>query len=77
MSSKIDLIGVPFDLGASVRGTSMGAQALRIAGIGERLASLGHHVHDTGDVTQQKRALHLAGKAKNAAEVAGFRQSAA
>jgi arginase len=41
---------VPLDLGGNRRGTDMGPSAFRIAGIGEQLARLGHHVLDKGDI---------------------------
>jgi arginase len=46
----IHLIGVPLDLGAGRRGVDMGPSAVRIAGLGERLATLGHPVIDKGDL---------------------------
>ena len=48
--SRIGIIGVPLDLGGGRRGVDMGPSAVRIAGIGERLAALGHEVHDHGDI---------------------------
>ena len=47
----IHLIGVPLDLGAGRRGVDMGPSAMRIAGLGERLAELGYEVDDKGDLT--------------------------
>ena len=47
----VHIIGVPLDLGAGRRGVDMGPSALRIAGIGERLAGLGYQVIDKGDLT--------------------------
>ncbi|HEX9654653.1 MAG TPA: arginase [bacterium] len=47
---KIELIGVPLDLGASRRGVDMGPSAIRIAGITERLQRIGHEVIDAGDL---------------------------
>jgi arginase len=44
------LIGVPLDMGGSRRGVDMGPSAFRIAGIGERIAGLGHVVADRGDL---------------------------
>ena len=38
------------DLGAGRRGVDMGPSAIRIAGIAERLRSLGHEVTDEGDI---------------------------
>jgi arginase len=46
----IHLIGVPLDLGAGRRGVDMGPSAVRIAGLGERLAALGYTVRDKGDL---------------------------
>lgn len=47
---SIHLIGVPLDLGGGRRGVDMGPSAMRVAGISERLASLGHSVLDKGDI---------------------------
>lgn len=33
MNSRVALIGAPTDIGAGVRGASMGPEALRVAGI--------------------------------------------
>lgn len=44
------IIGVPLDLGGNRRGVDMGPSALRIAGLAERLASLGIQVVDEGDL---------------------------
>ncbi len=46
----IHIIGVPLDLGAGRRGVDMGPSALRIAGIGDRIAALGRTVVDKGDL---------------------------
>jgi arginase len=46
----VHLIGVPLDLGAGRRGVDMGPSALRIAGLGERIAGLGYTVVDKGDL---------------------------
>jgi arginase len=46
----IHLIGVPLDLGGNRRGVDMGPSALRIAGLTERLTSLGMAVVDEGDL---------------------------
>lgn len=50
MNSTVTLIGFPMDLGADRRGVDMGPSALRIAGIDEKLRSLGYTVVDEGDV---------------------------
>lgn len=46
---KCILVGAPVGTGASQSGCSMGPAALRIAGLGDALASLGYAVQDTGD----------------------------
>ncbi|HEX2446477.1 MAG TPA: arginase [Vicinamibacterales bacterium] len=48
--STIHVIGVPLDLGGNRRGVDMGPSAFRIAGLGERIAALGHKVVDKGDL---------------------------
>ena len=51
MSSRlIHLLGVPLDLGGGRRGVDMGPSAMRIAGLGERLAALGCTVVDKGNL---------------------------
>lgn len=47
MSDRIELYGVPLDLGANQRGVDMGPSALRIAGITEALREIGFEVSDT------------------------------
>mgnify|MGYP001419263204 CR=1 FL=1 len=47
----IHIIGVPLDLGQGRRGVDMGPSALRIAGLDQRLAELGHPVVDRGDLS--------------------------
>jgi len=46
----IHLLGVPLDLGGGRRGVDMGPSAVRIAGLGERLAGMGSVVIDRGDL---------------------------
>jgi arginase len=46
----LHLIGVPLDLGGNRRGVDMGPSAFRIAGLAERLTTLGMTVVDEGDV---------------------------
>lgn len=41
---RIDLLGVPMDLGAGRRGVDMGPSAIRYSGLGEKLRALGHEV---------------------------------
>lgn len=47
---KIDIIGVPIDLGAGRRGVDMGPSAIRYAHLQQELEKLGHEVHDKGNV---------------------------
>ena len=47
----IHIIGVPLDLGGNRRGVDMGPSALRIAGLHEKLESLGYQVVERGDIT--------------------------
>ncbi len=46
----ISLIGAPTDIGAGHRGASMGPEALRVAGIEQRLRERGLHVMDAGNL---------------------------
>ena len=50
MTTRLSLIGAPTDIGASVRGASMGPEALRVAGLQGALAQMGLDVADRGDV---------------------------
>jgi arginase len=52
--AQIDLVGVATDAGASTRGAGLGPEALRIAGLIETLADLGHDVDDHGDLRTAK-----------------------
>ena len=47
----IRLIGAPTDIGASVRGASLGPDALRVAGLPEALQARGLAVHDQGNLS--------------------------
>ena len=47
---KVSLIGVPSDVGAGVRGASMGPEALRVANLGAVLASHGVDVVDLDEL---------------------------
>ena len=46
----VHIIGVPLDLGGGRRGVDMGPSAFRIAGLGDRIATLGYTVVDKGDL---------------------------
>lgn len=48
---RIEIIGVPLDLGASRRGVDMGPSAVRVAGLEARLEALGHEVCDAGNIS--------------------------
>jgi arginase len=50
-AKQVHIIGVPLDLGGGRRGVDMGPSAVRIAGLGERLAAMGCVVTDKGDLT--------------------------
>jgi arginase len=50
MNHKISLIGAPTDIGAGMRGASMGPEALRVANIASVLSSHGLEVLDRGNV---------------------------
>ena len=50
MKHRIAIIGAPLDLGAGRRGVDMGPSAVRVAGLGRRLAALGFDVTDLGNV---------------------------
>ena len=47
---KATIIGVLMDLGADRRGVDMGPSAIRVAGLNERLATLGYEVTDAGNI---------------------------
>lgn len=48
--SHIAIIGAPLDLGQGRRGVDMGPSAVRVAGLGKRLAALGYSVADIGNI---------------------------
>lgn len=49
-AAPVALIGAPTDVGAGVRGASMGPEALRVAGLREALQARGLVVHDRGNL---------------------------
>ena len=51
MNPHVSLIGAPTDIGAGMRGASMGPEALRVAGLAAVLQSHGLQVQDCGDVS--------------------------
>lgn len=56
LNKNISIIGVPLDLGASKRGASLGSDAIRYAGIVERLERIGYDVEDEGNIDVDRRA---------------------
>lgn len=46
----LEIIGVPSDLGANMRGANMGPAAMRIAGLKRKIEIQGYKVTDTGDL---------------------------
>lgn len=50
MRRKIEVIGVPMDLGAGRRGVDSGPSAFRITRIVERIEAMGCEVHELGDI---------------------------
>jgi arginase len=51
MKKTIEIIGVPSDLGANLRGANIGPAALRICGLKEAIEGLGYPVIDSGDIS--------------------------
>lgn len=51
INSNISIIGVPLDLGAGTRGVNLGPDAIRYAGVEERLKNIGYNVEDMGDIS--------------------------
>ncbi len=56
ITKRVQLIGVPMDLGASRRGVDMGPSAMRLAPLRELLHGLGLDVEDTGNIAVPDRA---------------------
>src|SRR5918911_4079601 len=52
---RVAIIGAELDLGAGRRGVDMGPSAIRYAGLGARLASLGIETQDWGNVDVEIR----------------------
>ncbi len=49
-TGRVELIGVPMDLGASRRGVDMGPSAMRLSSLTPMLERLGLSVHDNGNI---------------------------
>ena len=50
-SNRIEVVGVPLDLGAGLRGVDVGPSAMRLAGLLPRLRGLGYEVCDAGNLS--------------------------
>ncbi|OBX06091.1 arginase [Gallibacterium salpingitidis] len=75
MRRKVSLIGVPTDVGAGHRGSSMGPEALRVAGITEMLEGMGLDVYDQGNLHGPANPCHAAINGyRNFAEVITWNQ---
>ena len=48
--AKINILGIPMDLGAGRRGVDMGPSALRLAKLASTLTNLGHSLEDLGNI---------------------------
>jgi arginase len=48
---RVSIIGVPCGFGASIAGVDLGPAVMRVAGLRQRIASLGYVVHDRGDLS--------------------------
>ena len=49
-SKSVQIIGVPLDLGANMRGANMAPSAIRIAKLHQRITALGYDIRDIGDL---------------------------
>ncbi len=49
-SKKVSIIGIPLDLGANIRGASMGPAAIRIADLHKKILALNYDIFDCGDI---------------------------
>lgn len=73
----VTLIGAPLEEGAGRPGCAMGPKALRIAGLADALAALGHAVTDAGDVAPEPVTIDYPGRARNVGIVTGFARALA
>lgn len=76
INKNISLVGVALDLGAGTPGVSLGPEAIRYAGVVERLESIGYDVNDQGDIRQvrPKTAISEGTNLKNLEEVTRVNQ---
>lgn len=77
MNKTLSLIGAPVETGASQPGCLMGPDALRTAGIGKALASLGYSVRDRGNAlaAPDNNVSHSNAAIRNLAETVGWARS--
>jgi arginase len=70
--STVAIVGAPLDLGAGRRGVDMGPSAVRLAGLNQKLSSLGYEVEDLGNVSveQQESTPSLVENAKYLPQIA-------
>ena len=50
LKNDISIIGVPLDMGASQLGTRLGPEAIRIAGLIDRLEAMNYSIEDLGNM---------------------------
>ena len=50
MKSRVEIIGVPMDIGQLHQGVDMGPSAIRYAGLSDSLNKLGYEVIDKGNI---------------------------
>lgn len=70
-AKQATIIGVLMDLGADRRGVDMGPSAVRVAGLNQRLSSLGYQVVDGGNINVRNPEMlrEVNGKAKYLPEI--------
>ena len=54
LGKTVSLLGVPLSYGQSLAGVHLGPAAIRVAGLVERIATLGYQVNDRGDLPIEK-----------------------
>src|SRR5438067_2537004 len=54
LGKTVSLLGVPLSYGQSLAGVHLGPGAIRVAGLVERIATLGYQVNDRGDLPIEK-----------------------
>ena len=54
LGKAVGILGVPLSYGQSLAGVHLGPAAIRVAGLAERIATLGYEVNDRGDLQIEK-----------------------